>query len=706
MDQKSLIAIEDLYRLQFVGDPRLTPGGTRVVFVVTTLDEERNENRSRIWIAPTDGGAAPRPLTGGTGRDTSPRPSPDGRRLAFLSDREPTVRPEGLEPGEKVKPQLWILDLGGGEARQVTALKNGVADPAWSPDGRSIAFTSATGGDDEAFEEALREGDLTKEERAKERANRVREITRLKYKFDGEGFLKGRRRHLFLIEAGDAQGDGLPAPRQLTDGDWHDDAPAWSPDGSTLAFTSYREPDEDVTFRSDVWVLPLAGGRDGGPGEPRKLTGSRGPSARPRWSPDGRLIAYLGHDEGEGQATTTRLWTVAADGSAPPRCLSRDFDRDLGNSTLTDQTLPGGDEGPVWTADGGAVLALVSDGGACGLRRFALSGGAPTPVAGGERAVTAFTASADGACLVFAATDPTAPAELFVADGGGGDERPLTALNRDFLAGKATARPERLRYHGYNGDAIDGWLLRPPAESTSEDGAAVPLIVAIHGGPHAQYGAAFFHEFQVLAARGYAVFYCNPHGSTGRGEAFAKALLRAWGERAMPDVMAGVDAALARGGLDPARLGVTGGSYGGFLTNWIVTQTDRFRAAVTQRSYCNALGYFGVDDIGAITDVAELGGYPWENTDLWLGLSPLMHVAKVRTPTLIEHQELDYRCPLSQAEQWYAALKRCGVPTKLLIYPNESHGMSRNGQPKHRIARLTNNLAWFDEWLGAAGPKG
>src|SRR5205823_8270582 len=310
------------------------------------------------------------------------------------------------------------------------------------------------------------------------------------YKFDGQGFLEGKRRHLFVIDAAAA---AVGEPRQLSDGDWNDGALAWSPDGRAIAFTSYREPDEDRTFRGDLYVVPAGGG------EARKLTASKGSSGAPAWSPDGRTIAYLGHEEGEGSAAATRLWTVTADGASPPRCLSRDFDRDLGNSTLSDQTLPAGKDGPVWAPDGRSILALVSDGGACGLRRFPLDGGAPEPVIDGDRVVTAFTASTDGARLAFAATDPTAPAEIFSADGRGRHERQLSALNREFLAAKDVARPERLRFAGYDGDEIDGWLLRPTGNV--EQGRTAPLIVEIHGGPHAQYGAAFFHEFQVLAAR-------------------------------------------------------------------------------------------------------------------------------------------------------------------------------------------------------------
>jgi len=680
------ITAEDLYAFRFVGDPRLSPDGSRVAFVVTVADRERNDYRSRIWLVPTAGSAPPRPLTAGTGKDTSPRWSPDGRRLAFVSDRAPQTLPPHSVAGERPRPQIWALDLSGGEARQVTALRQGAADPSWSPDGRQIACTSQTGGPDDAPPD----GTKSAEERARERADRVREITTLKYKFDGLGYLDDRRRHLFLAGL-PAEGAALAPARQLTRGDHNNSQPVWSPDGGRIAFISYREPDKDVTFRSDLWTLDPAGG------DCRKLTASGGGTTAPAWSPDGSTLAYLGHQEGVGTAAWARLWTVAANGGEAPICRSAALDRDLGNSVLTDQTLPGGQEGPHWEAEGRALLALVADGGTTGLRRFTLGDDTPAIVVGGERTLTACTVADQ--TLVFAATDPTRLAELFARDADG-TERALTDLNGPLLRERAVAVPEPLRFTGARGEAIDGWLLRPTA-TPAAPATPAPLIAELHGGPHGQYGAAFFHEFQMLVARGYAVFSCNPHGSTGRGDTFAKAILRDWGEIAMTDVLAGVDAALATGGLDGARLGVTGGSYGGFLTNWMVGHTDRFQAAVTQRSYCNALGYFGVDDIGAISDVAELGGHPWEVPERYLALSPLLFAGNVTTPTLIEHQADDYRCPLSQAEQWYAALKKRGVPTKLLIYPHESHGMSRNGKPRHRIERLGHNTAWFDQWLGA-----
>ncbi len=685
MGNQQPVVADDLYRLRFVGDPRLSPDGTQVAFVVTTADRDTNDYRSQIWLVALEGGT-PRPLTAGRYKDSSPRWSPDGQRLVFISDREPQTSPPDTEKGAKPRPQLWLLDLAGGEAQQVTAVRQGASEPAWSPDGRQLVFTSQTGGqDDEPLDPAQ-----SASERAKERAERVREITTLKYKFDGLGYLDNKRRQLFTVSVPNA-GAAPATAQQLTDGQWNNSQPTWSPDGTQIAFISYREPDEDSTFRSDIWTLTIADKQS------RKLTASGGASTMPAWSPDGQQIAYVGHQEGEGTAAMSRLWTVAADGTAPPICQSASFDRDLGNGTLSDQTLPGGADGPAWAADGQSILALVTNRGMTELRRFGLTGAQPTAVIAGERVITAFALGVSGA-IVFAASTPIAPTELFLHQPDG-DDLALTACNGQLLQERHLIAPTRLHYQGAAGDEIDGWLFQPAGDPPAD---GWPLIVEIHGGPHAQYGAAFFHEFQCLLGQGYAIFCCNPHGSSGCGDQFAKAILRNWGEIAMDDLLAGLDLVLEQGAYNANRLGITGGSYGGFLTNWITSHTTCFAAAVTQRSYCNPVAYFGVDDIGAISDVAELGGHPWEVLDAYMALAPLMHVQNVTTPTLIEHQAEDYRCPLSQAEQWYAALKKRGVPTKLLIYPNESHGMSRTGKPRHRIERLTHNGAWFQQWLGDA----
>ena len=681
------ITPRDLFALQFVGDPRPAPDGTRVAFVVTTIDEEGDDYRSRVWLVPAAGGT-PRPLTGGEKNDTAPRWSPDGRRLAFLSTRDG-------------KPQIYLLDLAGGEAVGLTSRKEGAGEPVWSPDGRRIAFVAPVAAWDEDADEAYK--GKSREERDRLRAREPLRIERLKYRFDGRGFIHGKprleqRSHLFVLEVDpDAlAAGGKPAePRQLTDGDWDDQDPAWSPDGAALAFVSYREADRERVFRADIWTVPADGG-----GEPRRLTGGDGSFGGPAWSPDGRAIAYTGALEANQPLATTRLWTVPAGGDGATRCLTADYDRDLNSPPMTDLTLPRGNTRPVWAPGGEAILVLAADGGNQGLLRVPLAGGDPAPVLGGERGIVAFSTGAGDGPIVYCATDGAGPAELFIARGDGAAERRLTDLNRPFLDAKEVSPPRRLRFKGGDEHEIDGWLIPPVGAAAGE---RFPLILMIHGGPHGQYGNAFFHEFQMLAARGYGVLYTNPHGSTGRGAAFAKELAACWGEKDLPDLLAGVDHAVAAHGADPERLGVGGGSYGGFLTNWIIGHTDRFKAAVSMRSIANLLNFWGTSDIFPITGLREWGT-PWEDFERYRRFSPIMYAANFATPTLILHQEEDYRCPIEQGEQLFAALVLRGVPARFVRFPQESHGLSRNGKPGHRLERLEEIVAWYDRYeLGARG---
>jgi len=662
-EESRRVTPHDLYALRFVGDPQPSPDGSRIAFVVTTADEEENDYRSRIWLVATDGGAAPTPLTAGTKKDTAPRWSPDGTQLVFVSDRADDTA------------HLWLLDLRGGEARQLTHGKDPASDPVWSPDGARIAYLAHIGGEQPPEKDAD-----AKTRRAWE--NRVRTITRRKYKHDDGGFWDGGYDHLFVIPAGGGE------RVQLTGGEWDDGQPAWSPDGSRIAFVAYREEDRDRVSCSDLWVVPAGGG------DARKLTESSGESSSPAFSPDGQTIAFFGHDEGDKWAATTRLWTVSADGSAPPRCLTRSLDRQVGNGTLHDQTLPETPHRPLWSTDGGAIRFLVTDSGNSHLYTVPAGGGNVRYLLGDEHVIIGARQMSDGR-IVFLATDATTPAELFVL--GGARQRQVTDVNRDWLASRDIRAPERFRVRGDDEHEIDCWLLTPPGFTAEQ---RYPLVLEIHGGPQAQYGNAFFHEMQVWASAGYLVLFTNPHGSTGYGEQFTEELRRHYGEKDMPDLMAALDAVVARGIVDETRIGVTGGSYGGFMVNWLIGQTDRFAAGITQRCISNWVSDYGTSDLSVLSAVEEFGGPPWEAMETYLRLSPLTYVGNMHTPLHIEQQEHDYRCAMEQAEQMFMALKAREVPVEFVRYPNESHGMSRGGQPHHRTGRLARHLAWFARHLG------
>lgn len=696
--RRRLISVEDLFALQLPSDPQIAPDGERIAFVVQRADTQKNRYYTNLWLVPFAKDQA-RPFTRGDHSDSAPRWSPDGRQIAFLSDRDETS-------------QIWVIPTDGGEARRVTAMPEGaLSAPVWSPDGAYLLFAFRPTPETETKK--------AREEREKaHRSSPTRVIRRLHYREEGVGYFGEERWHLWVARVADGE------TWQLTDGAWDEQDPVWSPDGRWIAFTSNRSPDPDLTpGEVDLWVMPFEeraardeegtdtphaaprNGRLATGGGPRRLDAPKGPKSSPTWSPDGREIAYVGHARPQDRwgVTNMSLWRVgtglAGDPGTPARDVTEELDRSLGSATLSDvRAFGGGGAGPIWTA-WGELLFLVSDHGSVHL--YAVDGeGRRRVLVAGKREVAAVTADREGRRLALLIGSPTEPGDIYsLALSGkesGPEPRRLTALNQALLDQIWLAEPEELRVRSDDGQEIHGWLLRPP---DVEPGGRPPLILQVHGGPHTQYGHVFNHEFQWLAAKGYAVLYSNPRGSKGYGEAFAAALAGRWGEADFGDLMAMVDAVLARGDVDPERLGVTGGSYGGFMTNWIVGHTDRFRAAVTQRSVTNLMSMAGTCDF-PFDDHNYFDANAWDDPAEYLRLSPLTYAANVRTPLLILHSEGDLRCPIEQAEQWFAALRRLGKEVEFVRFPREAnHGLSRNGPPDLRRERLERIGGWMDRYL-------
>jgi dipeptidyl aminopeptidase/acylaminoacyl peptidase len=685
------VTAEDYYAFEFVGDPRLSPDGRLVAYVVTTIDQRQNRRLSQIWLVPADGSRAPRQFTTSPQSSTSPRWSPDGRTLAFLSARPdagaqtqqaqgaalpqttgtPTPASTPVQTGTATTPgvpsalqtagtagdatprsQVWVLPLEGGEARRVTNLRNGAGAFDWSPDGTRLVLTSRTGPSD-----------------AKPPSSDVRHYKHPSYKFNDTGWFDDKRAHVWVVDVQSG------AARQITFGeDWNDSDPRWSPDGNFIAFVSDRTGKAfDESRNTDVFVIDSTGGPT------RKISDHDEEDSSPRWSPDGKSIAFVGRIR---ERDHPKIFVAPASGGQASRNVAPALD--LIPSNLT------------WGEAGRALYFETGVKGEAHLFRVDAREGKIRQVTKGARAVRSVDLADDGRRMVYAANDFEHLDDLYAADPDGSNERKLTSLNARLWSQLRLASVERMTYKGAGGWDVDGFLVKPVGW---REGQKYPLILSIHGGPAGQYGVDWFHEFQVYAARGWAVFYTNPRGSTGYGQKFERGIEGEWGRNDYTDVMNGVEEVLRRNPwLDRDRLGVTGGSYGGYLTNWIVGHTNMFKAAVTLRSVVNFVSDEGTRD-GAYGHKDDFGGDLFEKFDLYWERSPLKYAANVRTPILILHSDNDYRVPLEQGEQWFRALKHFGATAEFVIFPRENHNLTRTGEPKHLVESLNWQLYWFDRYL-------
>ena len=583
--EKRNITEKDLFNFVWIGDPQLAPDGSRVAFVRVSVNEKKEGYDTSLWVVSTTGGEEPHRLTTGT-RDASPRWSPDGKYIAFVRTTEKEGKPE---PG-----QLCMLPMTGGDAFQFTSLPKGAGGLVWSPDGKTIAFTSGSNPEDLAKaekkkrkEEELKKAAVEGKETPKpanagkedegERESDIHVVTRAVYRSNNEGYLDPKRpKHIWTITAPRTAEEKVQ-PKQLTSGRFDEGEVLWANDGSQIYFATSRvdEPYYELP-KTDLYSIAAGGG------EPVKITTIEMDANDLALSPDGKSLAFIASvNEPVNSYTQPDLWTVELTPNAKPRNLTGGFDWDLAAGVFGDNAAPraGGGNTPIWSADGKSILEIYSKQGRTNLGRFDAATGALTEVTQGDQAVAHFQSTADGSKLVYLVSAPTRIGDLFVIEQGG-QPRQLTDVNRELFSQLNLTEPEEIWYDSFDGKRVQAWLQKPPGFDAKKK---YPLVLNIHGGPHAAYGFVFDHEFQWMAAKGYLVLYPNPRGSTSYGQEFGNVIQYHYPGDDFKDLMLGVDDAIKRGYIDDKKLGVTGGSGGGLLTNWVVTHTDRFAAAVAQR---------------------------------------------------------------------------------------------------------------------------
>jgi len=636
----------DIYRLRDVGDPRISPDGEWVAYTVTTVDSTKDKSDSDLWMVRWNGSRTLR-LTSSPENEGSPRWSPDNRYLSFVSGRY-----------ESKGGQIWLLDRAGGEAVRLTELKGGVADHEWSPDGTRIAILSHDPDPEDAKPDSL-----------KSKNPKPIVIDRYHFKKDGDGYLDHRRDHIYVIEVDSKK------VVQVTTGDYDESAPRWSPDGKRLAFVSRRGADPDRDNNSDIFIVDAAAGAT-----PKQVTTWAGPDRSPVWSPDGTQIAYLQGSEPQLYAYSQDQLAVVASTGGAPRLLTTALDRDVSD--------------PTWARDGKSLTVLVPDDRAVHVASIALADGRVTKLLEGRRVVTGIDVAPTGRTVARAAT-ATRPVEVFALEGG--TLRTLTHVNDSLFTTLQLGTTEDISFKNKDGLTVGALLVKPASFAA---GTKYPLVLRIHGGPNGQDAHQFSLERELLAAQGYLVLAVNYRGSSGRGQAWKKAIFADWGNKEVQDLLAGVDYVIASGIADPNRLGLGGWSYGGILTDYTIATTTRFKAATSGAGSALQSTMYGSDQY--IYQYEKELGAPWQNPKAWEKVSyPFWHADKIKTPTLFLGGEKDFNVPIAGSEQMYQALKSQGIDTQLIVYPGQFHSITRPSYVRDRLERY---VGWYDKYLRTATP--
>lgn len=684
--QKRSITEKDLFDFVWVGDPQVSPDGATVAFVRVTVNAAKTNYDTSIWKVATSGSEEPRRLTSGT-RDTNPRWSPDGKFLVFVRS--------GETPGPNAAPQLYMLSMSGGDSWQITNLPRGAGGPGWSPDSKWIVFGSSSNADDLAK--------AGKPPTPGERESDVRVITRAVYRADGGGYLDPTRPGHIWVMAAPKSSDDKQQPKQLTSGNYNEGGAVWANDSSRIFYVTNRSPEPyyDETPQTEIYTVSPNGGAS------QLLTKVQMGVGAMSLSPDGKRFAFSASASPKPVQSYTQpdLWVMDAAPNALPRNLTANFDFDIAGGLTGDQAPPraGGPNAPMWTADGKSIIERYAKEGRSNLAMFDAENGKMTEVTRGDQGVLSYRTTSNRTKLIYTISTPTRIADLYIADTNGGNARQLTRVNDALFSKLNLTEPDDVWYTAFDGKKVQTWVQKPPDFDPSKK---YPLILNIHGGPHAAYGYIFDHEFQWMAAKGYVVVYPNPRGSTSYGQDFGNIIQYKYPGDDHLDLMGAVDEVIKRGYIDEKKLGITGGSGGGVLTNYAVTKTNRFAAAVSQRDISDWANWWYTADFTQFQP-AWFKGAPFEDVEGFRERSAITHVAKIQTPMMFILGEADWRTPpTAGGEELFRALKYRKIPTVMVRFPNEGHDLSRTGQPWHRIERLQHIVGWFDKWMmGASKPE-